>query len=698
MVQNRRGTLGILLSLFRMSAVPIILFGIASCGDTPDIQLDYPLPFKTTKNQLSVYDGSDYKPLFIKGINLGVGVPGTQAGELAASAEQYRRWFQQMSDMGFNTIRTYTLHYPRFYDEFAAYNRANPQQPLYLLHGIWLDEENEAHSLNLNSYSDSFDAGIEEAVNCAHGNCEIAHRYGRAHGQFTTDISQWILGWVIGREIFPEEVAETNGAASAKSSFSGDHLKLADGTATEVWVAERLNKLIAFEQEAYGQDRPASLSSWPTLDPLTHPTESQTNSSEDSEMVDVMKFEIVDAPGGIFATFHAYPYYPDFINEDPNYRKGKDDQGPNSYLSYIQELQAHHDGMPLIIAEVGVPSSWGSAHPSFSQMPHGGMSETVQAESNARLTENIYESGCGGAILFAWIDEWWKRTWIVDKLSMPRDRFRLWPNVTSPEENFGIIAFDLGKPDYEKGKSATGTEALKSVAVTVNAAFLWIKLELKADIDTTKKITVGIDTYDAKLGESILPNEINTSLASEFSLVIDGSDNAQLFVTQAYDLFGIWHGLSTEEQLFHSISTDGGAWNKVRWLNNLAHQSDDGKYSFPESIDPVGTFPVSRKAEFTSSKDAVAINGSSVEIRIPWTLLNVVDPSTRTVFNDDRQTSEVETKVSDGVAVVVAYDGIQLSTERLAWEGWDVAPPTTERLKNGMTSLEQTLKALPNSL
>ena len=675
----------------------VLVVCLASCGSDPAFTVDSPLPFKTTATHLAVFDGSDYQELFIKGINLGVGVPGTQAGELAASAEQYSRWFQQMTDLGFNTIRTYTLHYPRFYQAFAQYNRANPHQPLYLLHGIWLDEENEAHSLDLNSYSETFDAGIEEAVNCAHGNCQIAQRYGRAYGDFTEDISRWIVGWVIGREIFPEEVAATNSAASAKTSFSGDHLALAEGSATEAWVTARLDKLIAFERETYGQQRPVSLSSWPTLDPLTHQTESQLHSSEDSQQVDVTKVKVVDAPGGIFASFHAYPYYPDFINEDPGYRLGKDATGPNSYLSYVEQLKTHHEGMPLIIAEVGVPSSWGSAHASYSQMPHGGLTETEQAKSNARLTNNIYEAGCGGAVLFAWIDEWWKRTWIVDELSMPRERFRLWPNVTSPEENFGLLTFDLGAPDYQVGKTATGAESISSVAITTNAAFFWLKLELKSDYDATKKITIGIDTYDANLGETNLPNDITTALGSEFALVIDASDTAQLYVTQAYDLFGIWHGLADETQLFHSTATSGAPWNAVRWLNNLAHDTDDGKLSFPESIDPVGSFSVSRSADFATSKDAVAIDGRSVAIRIPWTLLNVVDPSTRTVFDDDPETAAVETRVSDGVAVTVAYDGAQLQTERLAWQGWEIAPPTTERLKNGISILQQALKALPDS-
>src|SRR5262245_50762101 len=106
-----------------------------------------PLPFKTLGNHLAVWDGAKHVPLFIKGVNLGVAVPGTFAGELAATREQYDHWLEQMGQLGFNAIRTYTLHYPRFYEAVLAYNLAHPDAPIYVLHGIWLDEDNPERDL-----------------------------------------------------------------------------------------------------------------------------------------------------------------------------------------------------------------------------------------------------------------------------------------------------------------------------------------------------------------------------------------------------------------------------------------------------------------------------------------------------------------------------------------------------------------------
>jgi len=98
--------------------------------------------FTIKENHFSIWNGKEYIPVFIKGINLGVSVPGTQPGQLAATREDYRRWFSLIKEAGYNTIRIYTLHYPRFYEELEQYNLAHPGSPLLLIQGIWL-EENE---------------------------------------------------------------------------------------------------------------------------------------------------------------------------------------------------------------------------------------------------------------------------------------------------------------------------------------------------------------------------------------------------------------------------------------------------------------------------------------------------------------------------------------------------------------------------
>ena len=127
-------------------------------------------PFSTTGNYLGVYNGTDYTPVFIKGVNLGAAVPGSWPGQLAITAEQYARWFRMMTRAGFNTVYIYTLHQPRFYEEFARYNKENPDKPLYLLQGVWLREEYPLWDATNDLYTltDEFDNEIRNVIDCVH--------------------------------------------------------------------------------------------------------------------------------------------------------------------------------------------------------------------------------------------------------------------------------------------------------------------------------------------------------------------------------------------------------------------------------------------------------------------------------------------------------------------------------------------------
>ena len=78
--------------------------------------------------------------MLIKGINLGVTKPGYFPGDMGVTKDDYLRWFQLIGAMNVNAIRVYTLHPPSFYEALLEYN-SQAAQPIYLFHGIWVDEE-----------------------------------------------------------------------------------------------------------------------------------------------------------------------------------------------------------------------------------------------------------------------------------------------------------------------------------------------------------------------------------------------------------------------------------------------------------------------------------------------------------------------------------------------------------------------------
>ena len=675
--------------------------GSAEEAEKPGTAFD-PMPFVVQGDLLAVRAARDqpYRPLFVKGVNLGVAVPGTRAGELAATREQYDRWLDQMSKAGFNAVRIYTLHYPRFYEALREYNLAHPDRPLYVLHGIWLDEF--GHEGDLFRHTEGFTAGVEEVVRCAHGDCQIPHRFGRAYGEFTADISPWVLGWVLGREVAPGEVMLTDEANPNARSFEGEAFRLEEGNATEAWFVEQLDGLVRFERERYGVERPVSVSSWPTLDPLTHPTEGSRFSDEDVARFTLTSVEAIDAPAGLFASYHAYPYYPNFISDDPYYRTFEDEEGPNSYLGYLTELKSHYENMPLLIAEFGLPTSWGNVHWGHSGMNHGGHDEYEQGALAGRMLRTMHTANAAGGAVFAWIDEWWKPTWLMDVRSFPADRRHLWHDATAPEQNYGLIAFDLPEPDWSApGLVAQGQqEGVERVSMIADASFLHLRLELDRPLAEEERLVVGLDTYGDDLGEVVLPDGAEGSRGHELALVLKGPDEAQLHVTRAYNLQGIWHDTSTDEQLYRSVPSRGAGWRPVLWQTDQAHGSDDGQYRFDATYFDAGNLRVRRAEERPSRLDAVIVDGTTLDIRLPWTLLQFTDPSQLEVMHDDRSTEpEREVMRTEGVAVAVSRgERVVVETERLAWQPWDVAPESIEREKASLEIFGEAMRALPTWL
>lgn len=629
---------------------------------------DHPIPFSTNSTHITIWNGQDYQPIFIKGMNLGVSLPGKHPGELEVSRAQYGRWMQMIKDAGYNTIRLYTLHYPDFYEVLDSFNLANKHNPLLFFQGVWLEEEYEGYDHDLYFLSGPFKQEIEENVNAVHGNASISHRYGKAWGEYRVDVSAYNMGYIIGREVHPQEVMHTNEIHAGNHFYVGDHFAIQQVSPTEAWVVSKLDHLVQFEWTRYKTQRPVSFSSWPTLDPLSHPLE--WNRWEDTVSINLAPLELRNAPAGYFASYHAYPYYPDYISDDPNYQGYADEYGPNSYLGYLTALKNHYQGIPLIIGEFGVPSSWGIAHYSSSGMHHGGFDEYKQGVYNLRLLRTIYDAGIAGGFQFAWIDEWFKRTWITDHLDSDGDRRVLWHNVTAAEQNFGIIGFQRPyQPLYwEQFCESCPISRLEAMA---DFDYFHMYVYLGEQFVHPDEMWIALDTYDASLGERVLLNGETVSNRAEFLLHITNY-SAILYVTEAYDLYGLFHQISDENQQYRSIVSDGAPWKVVRWKNNNPH----------EHVQYIGSLKVNYGFLPESSMDGVTIYPDLVHVRIPWSLIHFTDPSQFTVFHDDRSTEGFETTTSDGIHATIFYHGDVIVPEnRFVWESWNHALEAQEYVK-----------------
>lgn len=690
---------------------PVRLTDITIAVDTIidfELTMKQEVPFKTLGNQIAMHTGSEYRSLMLKGINLGSSPPGYFPGEIAyaISPAEYESWINSMAAAGFNSLRIYTLHPPVFYEKLANYNQRHPDNPLLLFQGVWLEEiedYTDPGSYDLLNQTSSFTREIKEVINCINGNGDIAYRFGKSYGRYLTDVSRWTAGYIIGREISPQEVDSTDSRHQSLNSYTGTYLSITGAKATEVFCTQMLEQTIKYEASNYSVMRPVSIASWPTLDPLNHPTETYTD--EDKAAYDLVKITLKNPEPGIFASYHAYPYYPNFISEQPSYRTFNDLYGPDSYLGYLNDLKAHYSSMPLVIAEFGVPSSWGSAHQAFSNMHHGGYSEQQQGEKNMRLMHNIIDAGCAGGFMFAWMDEWFKPTWIVSYLEaygtvsggITIPTRQLWHNLSSPEQNFGLISFDqsdiLPFASYQTDKP---TGPLKKISATNDNSFFFLEIEAGRALANGDTVMVAFDTYLASFGESKLPNGKKLENRSEFLLtMVLSNDTALYYVTEAYDMNGLTPRFDLANhtyQKFYSTVTDGAPWKLMHWIN-------DGHTGKGQDI---GKFPIENASDFSyGQRTAAAWSGSKIRIRVPWTLLYFRDPTQMKVIDgavsyDGGYTYIISAAQSDGIAVSVYFDQkVTSSSGRYNWPLWMTIPAIKAREKKSLDVVRTGLSSIP---
>jgi hypothetical protein len=226
-----------------------------------------------------------------------------------------------------------------------------------------------------------------------HGDANLPETFGHASGEFETDVSRYMLGWMVGTEWYPYAVKVTDEANRDTPLYYGEYFHATkEATPFESWLAQMLDGLAKKEME-YGWQHPVALTNWPTTDPLSHPNE--PNGQEDLVSVDPMHLTPTSAwSAGYYASYHIYPAYPDFLRYEERYQTYRDAKDEiNPYAGYLNEMRAHHEGVQLVISEFGVPSSRAMARRGPLERNQG----SIRKRSRARSTRTCWRASAAKA-------------------------------------------------------------------------------------------------------------------------------------------------------------------------------------------------------------------------------------------------------------------------------------------------------------
>ncbi|MGI6616877.1 MAG: hypothetical protein ACOX36_02275 [Saccharofermentanales bacterium] len=662
-----------------------------------------------------IFKDGEWEPMTLKGVNLGMGKPGTFPGEAAITEEEYYRWFEYIGEMNANVIRIYTLHPPGFYNSLLKYNKKHDEK-LYVIHGVWINEEKLVNSQDAfeKDNLEDFQQEMKTIVDVIHGNKNVEARRGHASGNYNADISRYVIAWILGIEWDPYMVENTNDLHSSIGDYSGKYFETKGAKPFEYWLAQQMDTITKYEMDHYNYIRPMSFTNWPTTDILEHLSNFQD--SEDLVSIDpnvIYTKEEMDLAGQ-FASYHVYPYYPDFLNVEEKYVNYVDHRGEkNNYAGYLNHLNSVHR-LPILVAEFGIPASRGLTHENPFGWNQGFKSEKEQGEILSRLYEDILEENMLGGLIFTWQDEWFKRTWNTMDYDNP-ERRPFWSNAQTNEQQFGLLSFDRHKIKIDGDTKDWQTEplyyknqgAMKRLYVDHDERYLYVRLDYSNDGKGYPVILLDVlpdqGNYFVKGNENI-----NFSNGVDFIITLN-NDEPRILIDRHYDFFTYMYAYHLEmiekpEQERHKNS---GVFSQIHYVLSREYMSEDGEVLMAFSSHETGRLREGNANPESEDYDSLAdfyINDEGgLELRIPWLLIQSRDPSQKEFIGNVHENGLEASRFVDEIYIGVLYiddDGIVLDSfpslennvlnnlSAYTWDDWDL-PQNKERLKQSYYIIQE---------
>ncbi|WP_232299523.1 hypothetical protein [Pontibacillus chungwhensis] len=657
------------------------------------------MKFRTQQQTIEIYQNESWSPLTVKGVNLGATLPGYYPGSLPLDQETYKRWFKSMKDMGVNTVRIYTIHEPVFYESLVEFNQNHPEDPLYFIQGIWspVEQLRETDDARAPEVTAAFKEEIERAVGAVYGETTIKENAGKASGTFDTNAAPYLLAWHLGTEWDPKMVQNTNKTHEGEDVFKGESFRATnEANPFESWLSELLDYTAQLEKEK-GWQHPMTFTNWVTTDPLEHPEEPLI--MEDRVSVDATHIKEQDWDGGYFASFHAYPYYPDFLRLGKAYKNVLNEEGkPDAYKGYLKELKEYHKEMPIMITEFGLPSSLGVAHLGRYNRDQGGHSEEEQGKMNAELYELIADEGYAGVALFTWQDEWFKKTWNT----MPyveQGRRAYWFNYLSSETSYGLIGMYPGLEDDIRidGSNEEWGELKKvqthdvengpieTISFTHDEGFVYMNARFSEDYE--------IASEPFRLGVNTLPggSDVSSSEIGVEALITLSGEEGEVKLSSGYDPH---HRLYKDEQAAQPSPDQ----KFVPWKLPVSLKFEPPNTRHAHPFEDVGVGGLKRgDAGAFKSKDYDPqafweMKGNVIEMKIPWALLGFSDPSQRKVvsYPDQKESSSITTESVKSIEFLPLIGEEHETSFSYTWDEWSKVN-YSERKKSSFYYMKEAL-------
>jgi hypothetical protein len=362
--------------------------------------------------------------------------------------------------------------------------------------------------------------------------------------------------------------------------------------------------------------------------------------------------------------------------------------------------------MPVLISEFGVSTGRGIAQVDRNtDRNQGHMSEQEQGEALVSCYQDIIKSGSIGGCAFIWQDEWFKRTWNT-MYSVDLERTPYWSDYQTNEQYFGLLSFDPGEEqsicyvdgdisEWDSKEVVAQNADGSTVSMKYDERFVYLLVQKKGFSIDTEKLYIPIDTTQKSGSNYASEENVKFNRAADFLLILDGKENSRLLVQERYE--ALRANYSADVYGFNTYydenipEKDSPSFREIYLALQLTSIGGTKSTLFHTGLLTYGNANPSSN-EFNSLADFMAGDGF-VEIKLPWQLLNFMDPSRMMIHDDYYEHYGVEKMEIDCIYLGVG-DGTETRIEMhpKKMKGWDNKVTYHERLKESYYILQSFWK------
>lgn len=683
----------------------VALFTIGNILSSKSAPKDGTYFTKTKGKDIYIVKNDKWEKLEIVGVGLDSTKPGAFPSENLVNEEDYSRWIKDIYDMGANCIKVSNLMGANFYKALHKFNK-DKKNPIYLMQGIYFDEKllKNGKDPQGSKASSAFKDNIKLVIDSVHGN-----PYNKEKPDilqvYKTDISKYVIGYSLGIQFAKHDLIYTE-IMNNKKPYDGKYMYTDKNSSSfESYLAKMGDYAVDYEFSTYKKQSLISFigtSAHHIASSVENPNKKNILSSKDTneEFKNFIDVEDIKAKRGlktgIVASYNIYPSYTELKEYDGNIGK------------YFEDINKHYS-IPVIIGEIGVPSS--RAGGDFNEnIDKGYITEQEQGKALVDIYKAVKKSKLAGCFIFEFQDSWYSSSWNT-KDNKILDRSAYWSDAQTYSQSFGLMTFEPGrlkvtpypddKLDEWSEKNVISKEKDYSLSMQSDEKYLYFMIK-SSDKTSLKKddIYIDLDTTPKSGSKKSTQYGLQFDNPVDFIIKINDQGNSMVMAQEYYNGFDFYENKSLYEKrpdlIKHTpdmdyfspiyvetrpkmfIKSQGETKEKVTYETGKLTKGN----SNPESKD------------FNSAADYYMGN-DYVEVRIPWALLNFMDPSTKQIADDFYENFKTKPmKINDiNVGVTIKENEkviTRIKSTPYKLNGWSV-PKYHERLKKSYYILKEEL-------